>query len=66
MVSNTLDVIQELLTQLGPIFVENNTDKLTNCLVTLISREGKCQIPVDEEDETEDVTICIAGPRDRC
>jgi len=39
---------------LGPILIENNMDKLVRCLVTLIGREGKCQIPFDEEEETEE------------
>lgn len=50
-VSATLEVIYDLIKSLGPIFLENNVEKLVKSLKTLIQKEGKCQIPVDEEDD---------------
>ena len=41
-VSNTLEAILELMKELGPIFLENNLDKLVNSLEILIKKEGKC------------------------
>jgi len=36
---------------LGPIFLENNLEKLTNSLNLLITKEAKCLAAVDEDDE---------------
>ena len=41
-VSNTLECFVELMKSLGPIFLENNLDKLVNSLEILIKKEGKC------------------------
>lgn len=41
---------------LGPIFLENNLEKLTNSLNLLITKEAKCLAPVDDDDEEEQET----------
>lgn len=41
---------------MGPIFLENNLEKLTNSLNLLITKEAKCLAAVDEDDEDEEET----------
>jgi len=41
-VSTALEVIYDLMKSLGPIFLENNLEKLANSLLLLISKEAKC------------------------
>jgi len=61
-VSATLEVLTDLLENVGPIVIENGLEKLTRSLEILILREGKCQFYDDEEDANCETDVKIWDP----
>jgi hypothetical protein len=58
-VSTSIDVLQLLCKSLGPVVVERHMEQLTSVILRLLDGEGKCQIPIDEEGEDEQVIYII-------
>lgn len=56
-VSTAIDCIGELVKMIGPLLLENYLPDLTHSLGILLKGQGKCHIPMeDDEDEIDNET----------